>query len=437
MVAAIGRVAPKKRAGRSQWFVSSSMTAAALVQQPAPLLIGERLNTQGSRKMKRLALETIRRDDPDRARTGGRRRARARRALALTERTDEAAMMRTLVKKLSLSVEAPLCIDSTEANVIEAALQACPGSAIINSINLENGLERIQTVMPLVMKYGASVIALTIDETGMAKAAERKLEVARRIHDLCTKEYGLPPERLIFDDLTFTLATGEAEFLNSAVETIEGIKLIKRELPGVLTSLGVSNVSFGLGKEARAVLNSVMLYHRVQAGLDAAIVNPATSFRTRNCRRRTASSPTTSCSTATRQALANPISHFEAARRRAQPRGRVRRSGDERRRAAALPDPAPQARGHRGAGGRGGQAPARRGRAQQRAASGDEGSRRQVRLGRADPAVRAAERRGDEEVGRAARELPREEGGLEQGRVVLATVFGDVHDIGKNLGKRS
>ena len=105
--------------------------------------------------------------------------------------------------------------------------------------------------------------------------SERKLEVARRIHDICTKEYGLPAERLIFDDLTFTLATGEAEFLASAVETIEGIRLIKRELPEVLTSLGVSNVSFGLSKEARAVLNSVFLYHCVQAGLDMAIVNPA------------------------------------------------------------------------------------------------------------------------------------------------------------------
>src|SRR5262249_8038398 len=161
-------------------------------------------------------------------------------------RTDEREMMRALVKKLSLAVEAPLCIDSTEANVIEAALQACPGAAIVNSINLENGRERIDAGMPLVVKYGAAVIALTIDATGMAETAEGNLEVARRIHDICTREYGLPPERLLFDDLTFTLATGDQEFLASGIETIEGIKRIKRELPGVLTSLGVSNVSFGL-----------------------------------------------------------------------------------------------------------------------------------------------------------------------------------------------
>jgi 5-methyltetrahydrofolate--homocysteine methyltransferase len=277
LVAAIGKPArPRTRPGRSRWFASSGMTAVALEQEPRPLLIGERLNTQGSRKVKRLALEGTLDDLVPIAREqveGGAHVLDV--CMALTERTDEAEQMRRLVKRLSLSVEAPLCIDSTEADVIEAALEACPGSALVNSINLENGRERIDSVMPLVVKHGAAVIALTIDETGMAKTAERKLEVARRIHDIVTREYGLPPQRLVFDDLTFTLATGEEEFVRSGIETIEGIRLIKRELPGVLTSLGVSNVSFGLGKEARAVLNSVFLFHCVQAGLDMAIVNPA------------------------------------------------------------------------------------------------------------------------------------------------------------------
>jgi len=276
LVAAVGRVAPKRRPGRGPWSVSSGMTAATLRQEPAPMLIGERLNTQGSRRVKRLALEGRLEDMIPIAREqveGGAHVLDV--CLALTERTDEREMMRALVKKLSLSVEAPLCIDSTEAPVIEAALQACPGSAIVNSINLENGRERIEAVLPLVVKYGAAVIALTIDETGMAKTAARKLEVARRLRDIVVDEYGLPAERLVFDALTFTLATGDEEFRRSGVETIEGIRLIKRELPGVLTSLGVSNVSFGLGREARAVLNSVFLYHCVQAGLDAAIVNPA------------------------------------------------------------------------------------------------------------------------------------------------------------------
>ncbi len=164
LVAAIGHgTRPKARAGRSRWFVSSGMTAVALEQEPRPLLIGERLNTQGSRKVKRLALEGTLDDLVPIAREqveGGAHVLDL--CMALTERTDEAEQMRRLVKRLSLSVEAPLCIDSTEANVIDVALQACPGSAIVNSINLENGRERIDTVMPLVVRHGAAVIALTL-----------------------------------------------------------------------------------------------------------------------------------------------------------------------------------------------------------------------------------------------------------------------------------
>jgi 5-methyltetrahydrofolate--homocysteine methyltransferase len=166
-------------------------------------------------------------------------------------------------------------IDSTEASVIEKALEHVPGRAIVNSINMENGRKRIDAVVPLAKKHGAALVALTIDEIGMAKTRERKLEVARKIYDIVVGEYDMSPSDLIYDALTFTLATGDAEWLESAKETIEGIRLIKRELPGVFTSLGVSNVSFGLAPEARAVLNSVFLHHCVQAGLDAAIVNPA------------------------------------------------------------------------------------------------------------------------------------------------------------------
>ena len=195
--------------------------------------------------------------------------------VAVTERADEAEQMAKVVKLLSMTVDTPIMIDSTEANVIERALEAIPGRAIINSINMENGRERIDAVVPLAKKHGAALVALTIDPIGMAKTRERKLEVAKKIYDIVVGEYGLAPEDLIYDDLTFTLATGDAEWIDSAVETIEGIRLIKRELPGVFTSLGVSNVSFGLAPEARAVLNSVFLHHCVEAGLDMAIVNPA------------------------------------------------------------------------------------------------------------------------------------------------------------------
>jgi 5-methyltetrahydrofolate--homocysteine methyltransferase len=267
---------PPGRPGRSFWCLSSGMTATALRQEPAPMLIGERLNTQGSRKVKALVLEDRLEELVPIARAQVEGGAHALDVcVALTERSDEAEQMRRLVKKLALSVEAPLCFDSTEPHVVEEALKAYPGCPLVNSINLENGRERLDAVMPLVTRYGAAVIALTIDEQGMAKTAERKLEVARRIHDLVTAEYGLPPGRLVFDPLTFTLATGDAEFLRSAVETLDGIRRIKATLPGVLTSLGVSNVSFGLGREARAVLNSAFLYHCVQAGLDMAIVHAA------------------------------------------------------------------------------------------------------------------------------------------------------------------
>ncbi|MGH7466803.1 MAG: methionine synthase [Longimicrobiales bacterium] len=256
--------------------VASAITAFNLAQDPPPTLIGERVNSQGSRAVKRMLLaddyESIREIARDQVEGGGHLLDVC---VALTERQDESEQMRRLVKLLAQGVEAPLVIDSTEADVIGEALAQYPGRAVVNSINLENGRARIEAVLPHVVEHGAAVIALTIDEQGMAKTAERKLEIARRITDIVTQEYGLEPDALIFDDLTFTLATGDAEFRRSAIETIDGIRRIKAELPGVLTSLGVSNVSFGLAKHARAVLNSVFLHHCVEAGLDLAIVNPA------------------------------------------------------------------------------------------------------------------------------------------------------------------
>jgi 5-methyltetrahydrofolate--homocysteine methyltransferase len=268
--------APLRRDAQYVPRVASAMTAYDLVQDPAPTLVGERVNSQGSRVVKRLLLT----DDYEGILEVGRKQAESGAHLldvcvALTERQDEAEQMRKLVKLLAQGVETPLMIDTTEAAVVEAALEQYPGRAVINSIHLENGRKRIEAVLPHAVEHGAALVALTIDEEGMAKTAERKLAVARRIHDICTQEYGVQPDALIFDDLTFTLATGDAEFRRSAVETIDGIKRIKAELPGVLTSLGVSNVSFGLAPHARAVLNSVFLHHCVQAGLDMAIVNPA------------------------------------------------------------------------------------------------------------------------------------------------------------------
>jgi 5-methyltetrahydrofolate--homocysteine methyltransferase len=255
---------------------SSAMRATDFDQNPKPLLIGERVNAQGSRKVKRLLLAEDYEAIADVAREQVDSGAHVLDVcVAVTERPDEAEQMAKVVKLLSMTVDTPLMIDSTEPAVIQRALEAIPGRAIINSINMENGRERIDRVVPLAKQHGAALVALTIDQVGMAKTRERKLEVARRIYDIVVGEYGLKAQDLIYDDLTFTLATGDQEWVDSAVETIEGIRLIKRELPGVFTSLGVSNVSFGLAPEARAVLNSVFLHHCVEAGLDMAIVNPA------------------------------------------------------------------------------------------------------------------------------------------------------------------
>jgi 5-methyltetrahydrofolate--homocysteine methyltransferase len=256
--------------------LASAVVATPMFQEPRPFFIGERLNTQGSRKFKQIVLE----DDYDGALQIARQQVDSGAhgldlCVALTERTDEAEQMRRLVKTLSPVIRVPLVIDSTEPEVLETALKNAPGRCLINSTNLESGRAKADRIFDLARKYNAAVIVLTIDEQGMAKTARRKLEVARRIYDIAVNEHGLKPGDLVFDALTFTLATGDLEFNQSAIETIEGIRLIEKELPGVLTSLGVSNVSFGLSPNARPVLNSIMLYHAVQAGLDMAIVNPA------------------------------------------------------------------------------------------------------------------------------------------------------------------
>ncbi|MBA2571742.1 MAG: homocysteine S-methyltransferase family protein, partial [Gemmatimonadetes bacterium] len=278
LVARVGGIAPRVRQVEYVPRLSSAIRSTDLVQEPRPTMIGERVNSQGSRKVKRLLLADDYDGILDVARTQTESGAHVLDVcVALTERQDEDEQMRTVVKLLSQGVDAPLCIDSTEAGTIEAALKQSPGRAVVNSINLENGRERIDTVLPHVAAHGAAVIALTIDNElgGMAKTAETKLAAARKMYDIALNEYGLQADALIFDALTFTLATGDEEFRRSAVETLEGIRAIKAELPGVLTTLGVSNVSFGLSPHARAVLNSVFLHHCVEAGLDTAIINPA------------------------------------------------------------------------------------------------------------------------------------------------------------------
>jgi 5-methyltetrahydrofolate--homocysteine methyltransferase len=262
---------PAPRAPR----VSSMIAATPLVQDPTPTIVGERVNSQGSRKAKEMlladdydGLQQIAEDQVE----GGAHVLDL--CVALTERQDEDEQMRQVAKRVSLTQPAPIQIDSTEPDVIATALDQIPGRAIVNSINLEAGRDKADIVVPLAVEHGAALIALTIDEVGMAKTAERKVQIAKRLVEICCDEHGLDRELLIFDVLTFTLTTGDEEWRPSAVETIKGIRDVKAALPGVKTSLGVSNVSFGVGVPARAVLNSVFLHHCVEAGLDLAMVNP-------------------------------------------------------------------------------------------------------------------------------------------------------------------
>src|SRR4051794_13552112 len=264
---------PRPEPGEPQ--VASMMTATPLVQDPRPTLVGERVNSQGSRKAKELLLA----DDYDGLVqvaedqvTGGAHVLDL--CVALTERQDEDEQMRQVAKRVSLTQPAPIQVDSTEPDVIKTALEQIPGRAIVNSVNLEAGRDKLDVVTPIAVAHGAALIALTIDEVGMAKTGDRKLEIATRIKELACDEHGLDPELLIFDLLTFTLTTGDEEWRPSAGETIEGIRQLKQALPQVKTSLGVSNVSFGVSPTARAVLNSVFLHHCVEAGLDLAMVNP-------------------------------------------------------------------------------------------------------------------------------------------------------------------
>jgi 5-methyltetrahydrofolate--homocysteine methyltransferase len=273
--AQVGAQKPGERPAPGPIRVSSMMTSTPLVQEPRPTLIGERVNSQGSRRAKELLLAEdydglvqVAEDQVN----GGAHLLDV--CVALTERQDEDEQMAAVVKRISLTQPAPIQVDSTEPEVIKAALEQIPGRAIVNSINLEAGRQKADLVVPLAKAHGAALIALTIDEVGMAKTAERKVEIAKRIRDLACEEQGLDPEALIFDALTFTLTTGDDEWRPSAVETIEGIRRIKAEIPGVKTSLGVSNVSFGISPRPRSVLNSVFLHHCVEAGLDLAMVNP-------------------------------------------------------------------------------------------------------------------------------------------------------------------
>ncbi|MEE8366989.1 MAG: homocysteine S-methyltransferase family protein, partial [Thermoanaerobaculia bacterium] len=251
----------------------SGIEAVELTADNRPLLIGERTNVLGSRKFKRLVAE----GDLEAAAEVGRAQVRGGAQVLDVCMQDpdreESVDIEGFLARLIRMVKPPLMIDSTDAQVMELALTYCQGKSVLNSINLEDGLERFEQVVPLAKKYGAALVVGTIDEAGMAVTVERKLEVARRSFQILTEDFEVQPEDIWWDALVFPCGTGDEAYIGSAGLTIQGVAALKAEFPLAKTVLGVSNVSFGLPGAGREVLNAVFLYHCTQAGLDAAIVN--------------------------------------------------------------------------------------------------------------------------------------------------------------------
>ena len=267
---------PRVRPVEAHRAVYSGIETIEADNETRPLLVGERTNVIGSRLFKNLVAD----ENWEEATEIGRRQVKGGAhivdvCLQSTER-DEKKDIEPFYEKLIRKIKAPIMIDTTDPSAVQMALTYCQGKAIINSINLEDGEEKFEKVVPIAHDYGAAIVVGCIDEDPVQAQAftrERKLEIAKRSYELLTKKYGMAPEDIVFDPLVFPCATGDENYIGGAVETIEGIRLIKAALPDTRTILGISNVSFGLPAGAREVVNSVFLYYCTKAGLDLAIVN--------------------------------------------------------------------------------------------------------------------------------------------------------------------
>ena len=251
----------------------SGVDAVFIEPDNRPIMIGERTNISGSRKFKRLIKEEKFDEASEIARSQVKGGAQIIDINLQDTDIDEEFAVNQFLPMVAKKVKAPLMIDSTYDHIIELGLQYSQGKAIINSINLEDGESKFEKIVPLIHSYGAAVVCILIDERGQAVTREAKLEVASRSYDLLVNKYGLKPEDIIFDPNMFPVGSGDPQYIGSAVETIEGIKLIKEKYPETKTILGLSNISFGLPEAGREVLNSVYLYECTKAGLDYAIVN--------------------------------------------------------------------------------------------------------------------------------------------------------------------
>ncbi len=270
----VGSLAPKAPQGKLEPHVASNYSAVALDQPgTSPLIIGERCNANGSKLFREHLLAENWEAIVEMGRKEVEEGAHVLDVCTAYVGRNEVKDMTEVVSRFVGQVTAPLMIDSTQLDVLEAALKLVGGRAIINSINLEDGEEKFDKICELASRFGAALVALTIDEEGMAKTADKKLAVAERIYKLCTERHGIPGEALIFDPLTFTIGSGDEDSRKAGIETLSGISLIKQRFPDVRTVLGLSNISFGLKPYPRQILNSVFLAEAIKSGLDSAIVH--------------------------------------------------------------------------------------------------------------------------------------------------------------------
>ncbi len=433
LAAAAEGKAPRRPAIHNKTLVSG-IEALEVDVDNRPVLVGERTNVLGSRKFKRLVAEGRFEAAAEIARAQVKNAAQVIDVCLQDPDRDEAADANAFLERATKMVKVPLMLDSTDAKVLELGLKWSQGKSILNSINLEDGEERFRTVVPLARKYGAALVVGTIDEdpeNGMAVTRGRKLEVARRSYTLLTEKYEVPPEDILFDPLVFPCGTGDAKYVGSAEETIEGIRLIKAAFPESKTILGISNVSFGLPEAGREVLNSVFLYHATRAGLDLAIVNSEKIVRypsIPDAEKRLAEDLLYARG-------ADPIAafaeHFKA--KGAAPKAKAERAGTPLERLPryilegskeGLVEDLEAVR-------TGGMAPLD-------IINGPlmDGMREVGRLFNANELIVAEVLQSAEAMKAAVSHLERfmeKTGGARTGKVILATVKGDVHDIGKNL----
>lgn len=273
LVDKVSSIVPKKPSGSQVPSIASLFNSVELIQQPSPLLIGERSNSTGSKAFRELIIAS----DYEGTLSVGQAQVRdGAHCLDVNVEfagRDGAVDMAAVMKLYNQKIPLPLMPDATRVNTMEEALKCIGGKPIINSVNLEDGEERLDAICRLAKKFGTALVCLTIDEVGMAKTTEDKMRVASRIYDLCVNRHGIDPRNLMFDMLTFTVGSGDLEYRDAAIQTLEAIRQLHAKYPDVGSTLGLSNISFGLSASSRVYLNSVFLHHCIQAGMTSVIIN--------------------------------------------------------------------------------------------------------------------------------------------------------------------